>query len=99
MNAKDLLTVLLAFGAVMLVLKSKTAAAAPAVVSPAQRQAAASSPLRPILGIPDLSGILASLVNPVTGYPTLMHPADAYAGTWTAEGPFVPSAYDKQIWD
>lgn len=29
----------------------------------------------------------------------LLHPADAYAGTWTAIGPLVPSSYDKQIWD
>lgn len=31
--------------------------------------------------------------------PLLMHPADVFAGTWTSNGPLVPSAYDKQIWD
>lgn len=31
--------------------------------------------------------------------PSIFHPADAYAGSWTANGPMVPSSYDKQIWD
>lgn len=31
--------------------------------------------------------------------PQLFHPADVYAGTWTANGPLIPSQYSKQIWD
>jgi hypothetical protein len=31
--------------------------------------------------------------------PYIFHPADSYAGTWTANGPLIPDAYTKQIWD
>lgn len=42
---------------------------------------------------------LAGSGSPDRSFVSLGHPADAYAGTWTAEGPLIPSRYDKQIWD